>query len=1038
MGSRNTSVRTPRQKVSQPTDNTRPPGLTALAPVRLFRDFSTKTQASFRTIPTSAAVVRTRNHNGTNQLAQLGWHQILGIEEYGHGNYGSPVYDLGSGEFSSTQYTNAGTVGGSFASADARLLSDVTVATDSGMLVLDTKMSRDGRYTYVLSAANPSSVAAVYFNVYDNLSGLQLSPTLASTSNPTGILTPGRTRHQPLVSAWGNIAVVDDTTTQDATHHMAYNSCMFTVQFLTNSGGGNFAGSHAVYRFDYVANNVDEMYSGGQVDDFTTTSGTANAWAEIQLVTQTGGTLQAMLGYRSSVTITATDRGTPHFEMWTTFVAGDSPSSGPQSIAGGIDADFVSTPTTAVSRRGAPAATRRFYYYYNPFSSPGLAWNVLNPATFFSIGTPDQSVASSFPAGTAYVAAKASALPPAFVDGSSNPHMFVAFVYKNTTANVTNVQCFMHTTVTAGSDTAPSLGNTPPGITVVTASGSQPTSAVGVSIASDPGGVAARAVMVYLNPNSSTYTLTEATCTDPTDMTKIFPQTVVSTAGSTNTVLDTLPGSNRGGFAYGATYWDFSSAQDKNDVQALAFLKSTGGQVLLRVATPYAAVALLWDADVYENLPNPTDANTNPRTTTFYARGTGADDAGYFAGVILYTYSTGGYTGTTGSNTTDLTGSFASNTATTPSVATAASETTPAFTHPSVGELTSFTATMIDEFTFAISSWAGAPVILASEIQVGMTIGIQSPFTASLTYVRYTIASVTYNSTSQTITQITVSQPAPFHAASANYGVTISVGPATAVRQLITTKSDGEINNRTGNVVFPMVVQVDYVSIETVATHSEIAEMVVPLEANLPPSVPTGVQIQLRGYNLNNSTIPTNQAAGIEVGVSLDAGSTWRTKVLSINSTSIHGHTSATAFGAQAFVGSSDGDVPWTTVPAGIDIGDYLTIAAGSPNAGRYVITGVTNDTTVGPRVYVDRPFPVPGNATVVEWYVTTAKDDYESAGTTPDLGFGSFGMNFDLAGLTSTVSSTGIMHVRIEFKDGTTGAGVTYEIDSISVQWSP
>ena len=301
MGSRNTSVRTGQQKVSQVTDDTRPPGLTTLVPVRVFRDFAGKTQASFRTNPSAAAVIRTRNHNGTNQFSNLSWHQALGLEEYGHGNYSVPVYDTGSGEFSSGQYTNVGAIGGSFATADARLINDVAVASHTGMQVLDTKQSRDGRYTYVLSAGSFGGLGStLYFNVFDNLSGSQLFPTNGGVANPSGGIIPARTFHHPLVSAWGSIAVVDDTTSQDASHHMAYNSCMFVVQFVTDEGGGSFKGSHGVFRFDYTANNVDEMYSGGTVADFTTTNSNANAWAEIQLCVQSAGTLQALLAYRGA------------------------------------------------------------------------------------------------------------------------------------------------------------------------------------------------------------------------------------------------------------------------------------------------------------------------------------------------------------------------------------------------------------------------------------------------------------------------------------------------------------------------------------------------------------------------------------------------------------------------------------------------------------------------------------------------------------------------------------------------------------------
>src|SRR5262249_36129460 len=153
----------------------------------------------------------------------------------------------------------------------------------------------------------------------------------------------------------------------------------------------------------------------------------------------------------------------------------------------------------------------------------------------------------------------------------------------------------------------------------------------------------------------------------------------------------------------------------------------------------------------------------------------------------------------------------ASVTATTPSVATAALETTPAFTHPVNGESTSFTATMLDEFTFSISSWSGSPVILKSQILPGMTIGIQNPFTSDPTYVRYTIAGVSFDEVGQTITQITLAQPAVFHASTAVWNITISAGPSTAIRQLLSTVSDGEINNRMGNVVYPMIVQLDYV-----------------------------------------------------------------------------------------------------------------------------------------------------------------------------------------------------------------------------------
>lgn len=1035
MGSRNTSVRTGRQKVSQITDNTRPPGLSTLVPVRLFRDFAGKTAASFRTNPTAAAVIRTRNHNGTNQFANLSWHQAFGLEEYGHGNYVTPAYDAGSGEFTTGQYTNAGALGGSFASADARLVNDVTIATDTGMLVLDTKQSRDGRYTYVLSAARNGTVAAVYFNVVDNLTGAQVLPTYASVANPTGIFLPARTLHEPLVTAWGSIAVVDDTTSQDATHHMAYNSCMFTVQFVTDAGGGNFSASHAVFRFDYVANNVDEMYSGGTVTDFTTTNSVVSAWAEIQLCVQTPGTLQVILAYRGDVTITSTDRGSPRFAMWTTFVAGDNPTSGPTAISGATDSDFNSTPTTAVSRRGAPTAARRFYYYNTLFNSQGLRWRVLNPATFFSAGVADQDVGSAFPAGSVNVAAKASPLPPSFVDGSSNPHMFVVFLYRNTTANVTDIRCFMHTTVTTATDTTPSLGSNPPGITIATATGSgQPTQSVGVTVAADGGAFLATASVVYLHPTSHTYTLTEVGFTDPTDQTKIFPQAVITTAGSTNTLLNTLPGTNRGGFAFGSSNWDFASAQDKHDIESLAFVNAANTQVILRVTAPYAAIALLWDADVYENLPNPTDVNTNGRVTTFYARATGANYVAYSPGARLYSWSTGGFTTTIGSNAVDLTGGFASATAPTLNVSQAHLETTPAFTHPATTESTTFVATMVDEFTFNISSWGGGAV-LSGQVQAGMTIGIQDPFSGVTNVVRYTIADVTYDATNQTITQIRIAQPSPFHATSTTYSITISAGPSTAIRQLVTTVGDGEVNNRTGNVVFPMVVQLDYVNIETIATSSEIAEVVMPLDSGFGGTVPTGAQITLRGYNLTNTTIPNDLVNGLVVGVSLDAGSTWNTKPLRVFTTLIHGQTLATSFGVQSFSGASDLSVPWVTVPAGIAVGDYLLIGAG-PNAGRYVITGLTNDSSVnGPRIYVDRPFPVPGSATIETWYSTSAKDDYENDGTIPNLGFGSFGMNFDLTGMTA---SGGDMHVRVEFKDGVTGHDVTYEIDSISVQWSP
>lgn len=1035
MGSRNTSVRTGRQKVSQVTDNTRPPGLTTLVPVRLFRDFTGKTKGSFRTNPTSAAVLRQKNHVGIAGYAAAGWHNMFGEEEYGHGNYASPVYDAGSGEFSTTQYTNASAIGGSFASADARIINDATVMTDAGIVVLDTKLSRDGRYTYVLSASLSTAVS-IYFNVYDNATG-SVVPTTGATDSNGHITSVARFPAQPAVSAWGSICVVDDTTTEDSAHHMSFNSCMFGVQCMVNTGGGNFEAHHSAWRYDYAAGVVDEMYGGGSplAADFTTTASATAPWCEMQLVTQTAGTLQAMIAWRSNQTATTPDTGVPHYEMWTTFSAGDNPTSGPESVTGGSSFDFGQPPTTAVSRRGAPTAGRRLYVYYTIAGAPGLNWVVINPATFFAAGVVDQSPTSAFPTGTTYVAAKACALPPAFVDGSNNPHMFVAFVYKNTTSNITNIQCFIHTTVTTGSDTAPSLGNSPPGITVVSHAGAAATAAVGVAVSADPAGAAARASMVYLNPSTNTYTLTEATCTDPTDMTKIFPQVVLGNPGSTNALLNTPPTSNTTAFAYGHSYWDFNTQGNKNDMEALAFLKSDQTQAFVRVVTPWAAIAVAWDADVYENLPNPTDANTNGRTTTVYARGTGANDGEYLAGAMVVTFSetVPGYTATTASNTADLTGVFAPLAVTVPSPGVGVEETSPVFVHPAAGLTGSFTATMADEFTFNISSWTGNPM-LNGQVQAGMTIGILDPISSSSVFTRYTIQGVIYSATAQAVTQITVAQPAPFHANALVYDITVSAGPSTGIRQLITA-GDGELNNRTGNVVFPTVVQLDYASIETNATHSEIAEVVVPFDSSLGPAIPTGCQIQIRGYNLNNLTLPSDIVNGIMVGVSLDAGTTWLTKSMQINTTPVHGHTMATSFGAQAFIGASDLDVPWASVPAGIAVGDYLTINTGV-NEGRYVVTAVTNDTNVGgPRIFIDRPFPVPGNSTVVEWFVTSAKDDYESAGTSPDLGFGSFGMNFDLTALP--VSGTN-MHVRVEFKDGTTGHDITYEIDSISVQWSP
>lgn len=1039
MGSRNTSVRTGRQKVSQVTDNTRPPGLTTLVPTRVFRDFSSKTAGSFRTTPTAAAVLRRRNHTGANQFANIDWHEAFGLEEYGHGNYGSPAYDTGSGEFTSPQYSNMGAVGGGFATADSRLINDATVMTDAHVQVLDVKMSRDGRYTYVLSASMLTTVASAYFNVYDNLTGTQLAPTLSSSSNPTGVLTPARTAHEPLVSAWGSIAVVDDTTSQDASHHMAYSSAVFTVQFVTNSGGGNFTGSHAVFRFDYAANNVDEMYSGGFVGDFVTTNSGTNAWCEIQLVTQVGGVLKAMLAYRSTVTGASPDAGVPAIAMWTTWTAGDNPSSGPITIATATIFDFGQPPTTAVSQRGAPSASRRFYLYRVGTGGANLGWLVLNPATFFGGGTPDQDITFGMPAGTTYIKMKASAMPPAFVDGSSHAHMFVAFVWKNTTSNVTNVQSFLHTTVTTGTDTATSsLSSNPPGVTIVTfANSTSPTLDVGVVVETDPLGTVAAAAVAFLHP-SGTYTQVDVRFTDPTDMTKIFPQFVDtgSTAGSTNTALNTLPASNRNGFAFGSTYWDFSATENKNDVQALAFTTTPQLSTFLRVVAPYAAIALAWDADVFENLPNPTDANTNSRTTTFYARATGHTVTGVHHGALLYTWSVGGWTLTTASNAVDLTGSFTSTTATTTSPVNASLETTPAFTHPDPAETTSITATMVDEFTFNVSNWNGSPAILSGAIVPGMTIGIQDPFSSDTTYVRYTLAGVSYDSTGRTITQFSISQPAPFHVSTAVYNVTVSAGPSTAIRQLLTNFNDNESNNRNGCAVFPAVVQCDYVSLQSNADHSEIAEMVIPLGEGMPGAVPTSVQVQIRGYNLDNTTIPSSVTNGIMVGVSLDSGTTWVTKSIQIHTTSVHGQTLATSFGVQSFHGASDLNVPWVTVPAGIDVGDWLVINAG-PNAGRYLITEVTNDSSVsGPRIMLDRPFPVPGSSTIETWYVVSAGEDYEGDGTIPNLGFSSLGMNIDLTGLPVDTSNS--LHARIEFKDGVSGHDVTYEIDSVSVQWTP
>ena len=739
------------------------------------------------------------------------------------------------------------------------------------------------------------------------------------------------------------------------------------------------------------------------------------------------------------MTIAATDQGTPKFEMWTTFVAGDNPTSGPTTISGSTDSDFNSTPTTAVSRRGAPTAARRFYYYNTLFNSQGLNWRVLNPATFFSAGVADQNISAAFPAGSVNIAAKASPLPPTFVDGSSHPHMFVAFIYKNTTANITNVQCFMHTTVTTATDTTPSLRVQPAG---------DHDHDLRQQHLHHPVRLRQRRVRPTRLWRSARVRERRVRAPEHADLHADRGHVHrpnghdqdLPASGHHHSRPDEhgsstpLPGSSRNALVYGSSNWDFNPTQSKHDIQAIAFVNAARTQVIARVTTPYAAIALLWDADVYENLPNPTDVNTNGRVTTFYARGTGVNPAGYFPGARLYTWSVGGWTTTAGNNAVDITGGFASATAPTLNVGVASIETTPAFTHPNAAESMTFVATMSDEFTFNITSWGGGGILHSNAIQAGMTIGIQDPFSGITNVVRHTITSVLFDATNATITQIQIAQPAPFHAQSSTYVMTISAGPSTAIRQLITTPNDGDINNRTGNVIFPMIVQLDYVSIETLASSSEIAEMVIPLDSGFHGTTPTGAQITLRGYNMNNTTISTDVVNGVVVGVSLDDGSTWNTKALRISSTALHGQTLATSFGVQSFFGASDLSVPWVTVPAGIAVGDYLMINSG-PNTGRYVVTGVNNDPITGPRITVDRPFPVPGSATLVTWYCPNAKEDYENDGTIPNLGFGSFGMNFDLTGMTASGSN---MHVRVEFKDGVAGHDVTYEIDSISVQWSP
>jgi hypothetical protein len=1012
-GSRNFTIRTPLQKVSQTTDGTRPPGLTTAVPVRLSQDFGGKTSGTFRTNPTSAAIVRRKNHDGLQSFLTGDWSAIFGQEVYG----GSAVDTL-TGELTTPQYTAIGTVDGANAQVDARLVSAPCV-TDTNCLVLSTKLSRDGLYTYSLSAASTSGSACVYFNIINNLTGTQMLPTLGGVPLPAGKIDLTASVVN-ILAADGNIAVVDDSTSQDAAHNMAYNSALFAFQVVGRNLLSAYNISTLVYRYDFAANNIDVLDAGHTINSSVAVpTYVPRAFANVQLVVQAQGTLVAIVVYRATFTAGPPDSGTILFAKLTIWTAGGAPSSAIRAISGNPVVDFSSPPTTAVSRRGSIGTSRKFYLYYFLSAIAEIVWYVIDPNTFWAAGGQDQLVTTTAhtPAGTTYAGMKAAPLPSTFLNGG-NPCMAVTFIYKNTTTNQTAIKVFVHTT----SASADVIGNS---WSLDSLAGIASIFEIGIGVCVDAAGDQARFVVPHNSPRGG-YTYYEIRCTDMTNLSALSFGGGVFVASPTNATLNAIPaGLTANRFAFAMSMWNDNAGPfniNKNDIQAITYLKSDQSAVNMRVVAPFVAIGLVWDADLYENLPNPNDPSTNQRVTTFYATGTGANDSGYVPGAMLAGFrTTPGYNPIgDGSNAADLTAPFSPTLASPDTIANAALEISPAYVYPASGVVV-FAATMNDEFTFTVSSWGSQQ--LPGQIAVGMTLVLTAP---AFAVGRYTISGVSYDPVAEATTKFTVSQRVPFFSAAflpTHYTGYVTVGPSTSIRQLILPTAANGGNNRQGNVIYPSIVHLDYVKIATLATNSEICELTAPTRYGV---APVGVQVHLRGYNLNNSTIPNDPAAGIEVSLSLDDGVTWVTKVLSTTGTSsVTGTTGFSSFGVQSFSGG------WYPIPALIKEGDFLFVYSG-PNAGMYSISGL--QPSIGPELYVDRPFPFPGDPSVVNFIICSAKDEYQDDGI-GGAGYGLLGMNFDLSGLPFTSS---VIHVRVECKDQIASGPNTYEFDSITVQWTP
>jgi hypothetical protein len=939
-------------------------------------------------------------------------------------DYDARLADERTGEISSPNYALFDGVGAGLRSS-AEVIADADPFSGDGYNIiqaLDVAVSRSGRYTFTLWAVNDpvGGQFFVFFIAYDNATGLEIDrKTIQNVAGTIGTVR-------------GNICVIDDSTGESAPD-LLYDDCLVAVQTTDVA---------AVLTYTDLA----KLSFGGSppwthsslVSLSWATGAAAEAWAGVQVNNRGVGTTEVHFAYRNDpatnneIIENIRSPANAFLEFRFPYL--------------GFDLDWTVTPVMVQRKRNPGTADNRVFYAVILVGFPtAIELSSTVFGTTFRPGTGPNTI----PTAVIVRRIEVDALNPfSAIAGYTFP---VFLAYTESDVGVNNVKG--HLVGTGAGEVASAVVNI--------ALGADPSAIRQLGcrqlrlINADPFDVVApprvaRVAVCSTEPDAGTGQVTKKFYTE-IDIRDDAATFIVNPRDTTptvkNTDLNTLVPTNRDFHFDVARFNAATSVDNENDFQALAYELNGQSEGRLRTAAPIVALMVEWNAREYERCT--AAFRTNALNLVLNARGIGQDASGVNPGVKVRTLSTPGgaelfdYSFSTllldGVNFIDGGYSVESNSG---AAAPTVKETGAARIWPVDGVSDGLINADVSEtglIHIKNITWLGPgdplvvdPVSGTGKLTVGHTIRILDPSNLAG---RYSIEAFVRD-VNGVVTDLQLSPPPPVATAAGPIDIVayVSAAPSDSIRQLLLPPTEPNLIAHS-NAIHPAVIDANTYILQTDAVDAPVARINVPFQNFQVPSI-ASVTFKVFDPSLSPSfpNFPPTSANRMSIKLVPNVGPSSEEKGISTeaNSTQFGGGGTATVFGFQSFNDETLYGPGPGAFPAGINgvhRGDFLIVVSG-PNKGTYVIQDLFTDPSAPKRILVDRPFPVQGGAGNPAWVIVTAR------ATPMEGGFTLYSMSFDLAAAGIDPSATD-MDLLATFYDEVLNGPVTYEVDTIAVQWS-